>query len=484
MGKPTGFLEFSRQLPQRRAVADRLRDFKEVEGAVRADLSVEQANRCMNCGTPFCHNGCPLGNNIPEFNQAVSDGNWREAFGVLQSTNNFPEFTGRVCPAPCEASCVLGINQPPVTIEYLEKAIIEKAFEEGWVEPRVPKFRTGKRVAIIGSGPAGLAAAAQMNTAGHHVTVFERSEAAGGLLRFGIPDFKLEKTVIDRRIAILEKEGVEFRLGMDVSGPYEVSLIRASSDVVILGIGAAAPRDLSVPGRTLKGIHLAMDFLSRQNRALRGNAKVDPAYSAEGRHVVILGGGDTGADCLGTALRHGAKSVLQVEILPKPPQERSERMPWPTWPVILRSSTSHEEGGNRDWALLTKEFIGNAQGFVCGLKVVSIQWKEAGTGFVERPDTERVIPCDMILLALGFTGPQRNGIIESLGLALDERGIIRTDHYQTSVPGVFAAGDARRGQSLVVWALHEGREAARAADAFLMGSSILEGREVGTLRVQ
>lgn len=482
MGNPTGFMEYPRELPSRRSVSERLKDYKEVDGPVDPDLSARQATRCMTCGTPFCHSGCPLGNNIPEFNQAAGESNWKRAYEVLRSTNNFPEFTGRICPAPCEASCVLGINQSPVTIEYLEKTIIEKAFEDGLVEPRIPGFRTGKRIAVIGSGPAGLAAASQLNTAGHNVTVYEKAEAAGGILRFGIPDFKLEKSVIDRRVKLMEAEGVEFRLGKEISSPDDVSEIREGCDAMLLAMGSTVPRDLTVPGRNLKGIHFAMDFLSRQNRLVQGTVDDDPAWSARGKNVVILGGGDTGADCLGTSLRHGAKSVVQFEILAKPPSDRTPSMPWPLWPAILRTSTSHEEGGDRQWAVLTKEFIDDGKGCVAGLKVVSIEWKEAEGYSVELPQTSRIVPCDLVLLAMGFTGPYRQGIIGELGVQLDPRGVVKTERYQTSLPGVFAAGDARRGQSLVVWAIHEGREAARFIDQFLQGSSCLESRETGILR--
>lgn len=482
MGKATGFMEYSRELPARRPVAERINDFREVEGPVSPALSARQATRCMNCGTPFCHSGCPLGNNIPEFNAAVSEGNWKLAFDVLQSTNNFPEFTGRVCPAPCEAACVLGINQPPVTIEYLEKTIIERAFEYGFVTPRLPASRTGKKVAVIGSGPAGLAAAAQLNTAGHHVVVYERAEAPGGLLRFGIPDFKLDKSVVDRRIALMESEGIEFRNGVNLSGSHEVTALRSAHDAIVLATGSTVPRDLPVPGRNSGGIHFAMDFLCHQNRIVTREAAEVPQLSAKGKRVVILGGGDTGADCLGTSHRQGAASVMQLEILPKPPNERNEVMPWPTWPIILRTSTSHEEGGDREWAMLTKEFMADHSGNVSGLRVVAIEWDKSGKAFHEVTGTECVIPCEMVLLALGFTGSQRSGLLDGLGVLVNERGVIQSTEYQTNVRGIFAAGDARRGQSLVVWAIHEGREAARHVDQFLMGTSFLESRDAGILQ--
>jgi glutamate synthase (NADPH/NADH) small chain len=476
----TGFIEFSRELPERRPVAERLGDFNEVEGPVDPTLSRRQSARCMNCGTPFCHAGCPLGNNIPEFNNAVASGNWRLAYEILRSTNNFPEFTGRICPAPCEASCVLAINKPAVTVEYLEKSIIENAFVLGLVTPVVPDFRTGKRVAIVGSGPAGLAAASQLNAAGHSVTVFERSEAPGGLLRFGIPDFKMEKAVLDRRIELMKAEGIEFRVNEDLS-EADVKVLRAKVDAILMAVGATRPRDLPIPGRDLKGIHFAMDFLTHQNRA--GHAAIPPGdpMSASGKDVIILGGGDTGADCLGTALRQGARSVTQLEILDRPPMERTDEMPWPEWPLILRNSTSHDEGGIREWSTLTKSIQGDLHGTVCGLSVVSIAWSEDRRSFTEQPGTKLTIPCHMVLLAMGFNGVEESAWLRVLGLAPDDKGRIGTALYQTESEGVFAAGDARRGQSLVVWAIHEGREAARAMDEFLMGTSVLEARDKGAL---
>lgn len=475
-------MDFSRELPPKRSVEERVKDYREVDGPIDTTLAARQASRCMDCGTPFCHSGCPLGNNIPEFNDAVYQGNWKHAYEILISTNNFPEFTGRICPAPCEASCVLGIHQPAVTIEYLEKSIIEKAFEAGLVEPRVPNHRTGKKVAIIGSGPSGLAAAAQLNAAGHRVTVYERANSIGGLLRLGIPDFKLEKSVVDRRVDLMRAEGVQFITGADVGGSLDIETIRKENDAILLAIGSTVPRDLPIPGRALHGIHFAMDFLTQQNDRLSGLIVNGEDILAQEKDVVILGGGDTGADCLGTSLRQGARSVTQLEILGKPPLERTSSMPWPQWPMILRSSTSHEEGGRREWSMLTKAFQGNAAGEVTGIQVVEIAWNETRTRFDELPGTEKVIPCGLVLLALGFTGPQRSGLLEQLGLSLDERGNVRCQRFQSSVPGVFAAGDARRGQSLVVWAIHEGREAARAIDEFLMGSSVLEARDTGILR--
>lgn len=483
MGKPTGFMDFNRELPPKRSIVERVGDYREVDGPIDPLLAVRQACRCMDCGTPFCHSGCPLGNNIPEFNDAVFQGNWKLAYEILVSTNNFPEFTGRICPAPCEASCVLGINQPAVTIEYLEKTIIEMAFESGMVAPRIPNHRTGKKVAIIGSGPAGLAAAAQLNAAGHSVTVFERHHAIGGLLRSGIPDFKLEKTIIDRRIALMQAEGIVFKTGVEVGQGLGVDSLRNDHDAVLLAVGATVPRDLPIPGRELRAIHFAMDFLSQQNERVLGQNIDKPGILAFGKDVVILGGGDTGADCLGTSIRQGARSVIQLEILSKPPLDRSAATtPWPQWPMLLRTSTSHEEGGTREWSVLTKGFEGSARGDVAGVRIIDIRWNEGRTGFEEVAGTERVVPCDLVLLALGFIGPERTGVLRELDIELDSRGNVKCEGYQTSATGIFAAGDARRGQSLVVWAIHEGREAARAVDAFLMGATVLEARDRGILR--
>ncbi len=477
MSKPDGFLAYDRELPHKRKVEDRIRDFKEVDGPIEPEISVRQATRCMDCGTPFCHNGCPLGNNIPEFNDAVYQGNWKYAYEVLASTNNFPEFTGRICPAPCEASCVLGINQPAVTIEYLEKSIIEKAFEAGYVVPRIPAQLTGKSVAVVGSGPSGLAAAAQLNAAGHTVSVFERSDAVGGLLRYGIPDFKLEKTILDRRVELMQAEGISFLTGVEV----DAGKLRSDFDAIVLAVGSTIPRDLSIPGRDLQGVHFAMDFLTQQNQRVRGATINSDEILAQGKDVIILGGGDTGADCLGTSIRQGARSITQLEILDKPPLQRTHNMPWPQWPMILRTSTSHEEGGQRAWNMLTKGFLGNEKGQVVAIQVIEIAWNDGRTSFREIRGTEKEIPCDLALLALGFTGPQQDGLLYQLGVQLDQRGNALCTHFQTSVPGVFAAGDMRRGQSLVVWAIHEGREVARVVDQYLMGSTALEAKESGFL---
>lgn len=485
MGKPTGFLEENRDLPKKRDVKLRLKDYYEVEGDVNDTITNKQASRCMDCGTPFCHHGCPLGNNIPEFNDAVYQGNWKLAYDILISTNNFPEFTGRICPAPCEASCVLGINKPPVTIEYIEKSIIEKAFSEGFVTPRIPSTRTGKKVAIVGSGPAGLAAAAQLNYAGHSVTVFERADAIGGLLRYGIPDFKLDKRVLDRRLEVMKAEGVKFVVNTNVGVNYKVKKLKDEFDAILLTGGSTIPRDLPIPGRNLKGVYFAMEFLTQQNARV-SDKKVNGAdIWATDKHVLVIGGGDTGSDCVGTSNRHLAKSVTQIEIMPKPPTDRTESMPWPNWPMILRTSSSHEEGCDRHWSIVTKEFIGDDKGNVKALKVVDVEWKAVNgkMQFIEVPGSEREVPCDLALLAMGFLHPQHEGLLKQLHVEFDERGNVRANNYQTSVEGVFTAGDMRRGQSLVVWAISEGREAARSVDEFLSGVTLLEAKEKGTLHL-
>ena len=495
MGKPTGFLEFGRELPKKRDPKERVKDYKELYNEFSEEKIKTQAARCMDCGVPFCHSGCPLGNIIPEFNDSVYQGNWEEAAQILLSTNNFPEFTGRICPAPCEAACVLGINKPPVTIEEIEKNIIEVAFEKGLIKAKVPAQRTGKKVAVIGSGPAGLAAAAQANQAGHSVTVFERADKIGGLLRYGIPDFKLEKWVIDRRLKLMEEEGVVFKTNANVGDNIKVKDILKEFDAVILTGGSTVPRDLPVPGRNFKGVHFAMDFLSQQNKRVAGTKlEINHAgvfYSekeilATGKNVVVIGGGDTGADCVGTSNRHQAASVTQIELLAKPPAERNETMPWPSWPMILRTSTSHEEGCNRNWAVYTKEFVGDQNGNLKGIRIADMGWTTPEPGkmpkYQEVPGTERVIPCELALLAIGFVHPQQTGMLNELGVEYDDRGNVKcNEKYQTIIPKVFAAGDMRRGQSLVVWAIAEGREAARNVDIFLMGDSKLEARDTGIL---
>ena len=487
MGKPTGFLEEGRQLPPKRDVKQRVKDYFEVESSVDAPLTVKQASRCMDCGIPFCHNGCPLGNIIPEFNDAVYQQNWKLAYEILTLTNNFPEFTGRICPAPCEASCVLGINKPAVAIEYIEKTIIEKAFEEGYAKPRIPSNRTGRKVAVVGSGPAGLAAAAQLNYAGHEVTVFERADEIGGLLRYGIPDFKLDKRILDRRLELMKEEGVKFQPNTNVGVNFSVRQLKDEFDAIVLTGGSTIPRDLNIPGRNLKGVHFAMEFLTQQNQRVSGKKMQAADIMATGKNVVVIGGGDTGSDCVGTSNRHQAASVTQIEILSKPPKDRTEQMPWPSWPMILRTSTSHEEGCERQWSIVTKEFLGDEQGNLTGLKVAEIEWTHVvgqAPAFKEVAGSEKVIPCELALLALGFLHPQYNGLLEQLGVELDERGNVKAKNYQTNKEKVFVAGDMRRGQSLVVWAISEGREAARAVDEYLMGESVLEMKEKGMLALR
>jgi len=494
MGKPTGFLEFTRELPGKKPVEERLKNYNEFIERYSDEKLNQQSARCMNCGVPFCHSGCPLGNIIPEFNDAVYRKSWQEAYEILASTNNFPEFTGRICPAPCESACVLGINQPAITIEEIEKHIIEIAFEKGFVKPRKPHVRTGKKVAVVGSGPAGLAAAAQLNYAGHSVTVFERDDKPGGLLRYGIPDFKLEKWVVDRRIKLMEEEGVTFRCHANVGGNVRINDLLREYHAIVLAGGSTVPRDLKIPGRELKGVYYAMQFLKQQNKR---NAGLDPLAHANiesnifsenllatNKNVVVIGGGDTGSDCVGTSNRHKAKSVTQFELLPKPPDGRTEHMPWPTFPMILKTSTSHEEGANRHWAIATKEFIGDKKGNLKALKVVDLEWKVTEDGkpaeFVEKPGSERELPCELALLAMGFVHPQHDGLLNELGVDLDSRGNVRASEkeYKTSINKVFVAGDMRRGQSLVVWAISEGRECARKVDEFLNeGVSYLESKD-------
>ena len=430
----------------------------------------------MDCGVPFCHAGCPLGNSIPDFNDRVYRGDWRAASRCLHATNNFPEFTGRLCPAPCEEACVLGINEPPVTIEQIEKEIVERAFAEGWIVPEPPGVRTGRKVAVIGSGPAGLACAQQLNRAGHEVVVFERADRIGGLLRYGIPDFKMEKTVLDRRLAVMAGEGIRFRTGARVGENITGEQLLNEFDAIVLAIGATRPRDLPIPGRELSGVHFAMDFLPQQNRVVAGD-RVPGQITAAGKNVVIIGGGDTGSDCIGTSIRQGARSVVNFELFPKPPTGRTPSQPWPYYPMRLRMSSSHEEGGERHFSVSTKEFLGR-RGTLTGLRTVEVAFEPAPSGgpprLVERPGTVREWPADLVLLAMGFLGPEPDGIVRQLGVALDARGNIRTDaDYATNVPKVFAAGDSRRGQSLIVWAISEGRECARGVDRRLMGRSSL-----------
>ena len=477
MGKPTGFIEIGRKKHPTRPVEERIHDWLEVY-LPYADADLQgQGARCMDCGIPFCHQGCPLGNLIPDWNDLVYRDRWRAAIDRLHSTNNFPEFTGRLCPAPCEGSCVLAINQDPVTIKAIEVSIIDRAYDEGWVGPQPPSTRTSKRVAVVGSGPAGLAAADQLNRAGHTVTVFEKSDRIGGLLRYGIPEFKMEKRVLDRRLAILEAEGVIFRGGVTVGSDMPVGRLRADWDAILLAAGAGQPRDLPVPGRDLQGVHFAMEYLTLQNRRCAGDVIADEQFiSAAGRHVIIIGGGDTGADCLGTAHRQGARSVTQLELMPRPPDGRAPDNPWPQWPNVFRVSPAHEEGGERLYAVSTQHFAGDSAGRVRALQAVKVEVvrRDGRLQFDPIPGSEFEIPADLVLLAMGFTGPERGPLVADLGVKLTDRGNVwRDEHWMTSVPGVFTAGDMQRGQSLIVWAIAEGRSAARGVDQYLMGESVL-----------
>jgi glutamate synthase (NADPH/NADH) small chain len=464
MGKITGFKEFARETPKRRPVDERIKDYFEVYEPFAEESVRTQAARCMDCGIPFCHTGCPVNNIIPDWNDLAYRDEWKEAIRVLHSTNNFPEFTGRICPAPCEAACVLGINEPPVTIKVIEKTIVEHAWREGWIKPEPAEKKTGRRVAVVGSGPAGLAAAQQLAREGHSVTVFEKADRVGGLLRYGIPDFKMEKHILDRRLDQMKAEGVVFKTNAHVGHNVAPGDLRNEFDAILLAGGAENPRDLNVPGRELKGIHFAMDFLPQQNKKIAGD-DVSGQILATGKRVVIIGGGDTGADCLGTSHRQGAKSVLQFEIMPMPPAERHASTPWPLWPLQLRTESAHEEGGTRDWAANTTKFTGDANGNVKELHGVRVG---APPKFEAVPGSEFKIETDLVLLAMGFTGPVKPGMIEQFGVELDGRGNVATKgNYMSSVPGIFAAGDMRRGQSLVVWAIAEGRSAAKIISEYL-----------------
>jgi len=476
MGKIKGFMEYDRIKESVIEPKKRIENYKEFTLAPKDEALQEQGARCMDCGVPFCHSGCPLGNLIPDFNDAVYKNEWERALTLLHSTNNFPEFTGRLCPAPCEEACVLGIVNPPVSIELIEKYIVERGFKEGWIRPEIPSNRTGKKVAIIGSGPAGLAAAQQLNRAGHSVTVFERENKIGGLLRYGIPDFKMEKSVIDRRLEILEAEGIVFKCNIEVGKTISAEALEKEYDAVVLATGATIKREMPIPGSNLKGIVQAMDFLPHNNKAVDGQHERDPKYLAKDRNVIVIGGGDTGSDCIGTSNRHEAKSVTNFEILPKPAEGRTEEHPWPYWPFKLKTSSSHEEGSHREWSILTKEFIGDDKGHVKALKTVEVYWKKVPgerPQLIEKEGSEKEWPCDLVLLALGFTGPEKS-LPEQFGLSFDERGNIKGENnYQTNKKAIFTAGDCRRGQSLIVWAISEGREAAHQVDTFLMGRSNL-----------
>ena len=476
MGKPTGFLEFPRELPTRRPIPERVNDYLEVYNPFPEEKLRAQGARCMDCGIPFCHQGCPLGNLIPDWNDLVYRDQWRAAIDRLHATNNFPEFTGKLCPAPCEASCVLGINSDPVTIKQIEASIIERAWDEGWVVPQPPKVLTGKKVAVVGSGPAGLAAAQQLARAGHAVTVFERDDRIGGLLRYGIPDFKMEKRHIDRRVAQMEAEGVVFKPGVNIGVDVTPAQLLGEFDAVCLSGGATLARDLNIPGRELAGIFPAMQYLPKQNRRVAGDIVSDDIFpSAHGKHVIIIGGGDTGADCLGTVHRHGCASVHQFEIVPRPPETRTPTNPWPQWSNVFRVSSAHEEGGVREYAINTTRFLGE-NGCVTALETVRVEMKiqDGRMQFVPIPGTETVYPADLILLAMGFVGPERKGMLEQFGVALDALGNVKAGpDKRTSVDKVFTAGDMTRGQSLIVWAIAEGRQAAASIDEYLTGQSDL-----------
>lgn len=490
MGKPTGFMDFPRVQPDKRNVKERVLDYNEFVLEYSDDELNHQSARCMDCGIPFCHNGCPLGNVIPEFNDAVYRKNWKEAYEILNSTNNFPEFTGRICPAPCESACVLGIHEDAVSIEEIEKHIIEKAFSEGLVKARKSAVRTGKKIAVVGSGPAGMAAAAQLNYSGHNVTVYERDDEPGGLLRYGIPDFKLEKWVVERRINLMKEEGIVFKCNHHVGVNVSVNDLLREHHAIVLAGGSTLPRDLDIPGRSLDGVYFAMQFLKQQNKRNAGKDVFagkdvesniyDTEINVSGKNVVVIGGGDTGSDCVGTSNRQGASSVTQFELMPMPSKSRTEYMPWPTYPMILKTSSSHEEGCDRDWAIATKEFIGDESGKLKALKTVRLEWKfteeNKPASFVEIAGTEQLVPCEAIFLAMGFVSPQKKGMLEQLDIELDARGNVgATDkNYQTNILKIFSCGDMRRGQSLVVWAINEGRECATKVDEYLASNTPLK----------
>jgi len=483
MGKVTGFLEYERVAPVKQDAKLRIQHYNEFVQNFEEEEINHQAARCMDCGVPFCQSGCPLGNVIPEFNDAVYKGDWELASDILLSTNNFPEFTGRICPAPCESACVLGINKSPVSIEEIEKHISDVAFAKGYIRAEEPLIRTGKRIAVIGSGPAGLAAAAQLNKAGHEVVVYERDDTPGGLLNYGIPDFKLQKDIVRRRISLMEKEGIVFKCNSNVGVNVELSTLLREYQSIVLAGGSTIPRDLNIRGRAAKGVHYAMDFLKQQNKRVRNFSFDGEAITATGKDVIVIGGGDTGSDCIGTSNRQGARSVMQFEIMPMPTTQRTSNMPWPTYPTLLKVTSSHEEGCERAWGVNSKEFILDESGQLKGLLVVDVQWDIDPTGrplnFKEIPGTERELPCQLVLLAMGFLHPQKEGLLEKLGVELDARGNVKAEEgkYQTNIAKIFAAGDMRRGQSLVVWAISEGREAARKVDEYLMGYSRLATKD-------
>ncbi len=483
MEKLKGFLEYERIEEEKEAVETRVNNYKEFTKDLKTEDLSKQGARCMDCGIPFCHSGCPLGNLIPDFNNSVSKNDWKKALDILHATNNFPEFTGRLCPAPCESACVLGIIKAPVSIELIEKYIPERGFKEGWIIPKPPKFRTGKTVAVVGSGPAGLAAAQQLNRAGHTITVLERDHKIGGLLRYGIPDFKLEKQVIDRRLSILEQEGITFKTNTNVGVNFSFEQLKEFDAIVLCG-GATEKRTLPIPGADAKGVVQAMDFLKTNNEVVDGLKEPRETLHAKGKHVIVIGGGDTGSDCVGTSNRHGAKSVTNFEILPVPSTTRSNTNPWPYWPFTLKTTTSHEEGVERNWSISTREFIKDAEGNLKALVTVEVEWIKSPEGKIqlkEKAGSEKEGPCDLVLLALGFTGPEKT-LAQLLGLEVDSRTNIKATHsYQTNVPNVFTAGDMRRGQSLIVWAISEGREAAYHVDEYLMGKSSLPTKGEGDL---
>ena len=485
MGKIIGFMEYERKDEAYIPVKDRIKNYKEFTKPLKEKELKDQGARCMDCGIPFCHSGCPLGNLIPDFNDAVYQGKWERAAKILHSTNNFPEFTGRLCPAPCEEACVLGINEDPVSIENIEKNIVETAFKNGWITPQAPTKRTGKKIAVVGSGPAGLAAAQQLNRAGHLVTVFERDEKVGGLLRFGIPDFKMEKQVIDRRLAVLEEEGILFKTGVNVGVDISAEQLKDDFDAIVLCGGATVRRNLPIPGADLNGVVQAMDFLPQNNRRVSGVTEFESPILAGNKNVVVIGGGDTGSDCIGTSIRQGANTVTNFEIMPMATESRPENQPWPFWPMRLRTSTSHKEGAERVFSISTKEFLGDEKGNLKSLKTVEVEW-EISPGqrpiLKEVPGTEKEWKCELALLALGFTGSERT-IADQLGLEMDQRTNIKAsdENYATNIPGVYVAGDQRRGQSLIVWAISEGRQVAHHVDAYLTGHSNLPLKGEGDL---